>query len=93
MKLRKEIFKIKSVYLGLSVLEISKIVMHELWYDYVKQKYGQKSQNYVIWIQTALVVYLKTEDNYVDTAKDVETRFDVSNYELHRPLPKGNKKK
>ena len=31
-----------SVYLGLSVLELSKILMHEFWYDYVKLKYGEK---------------------------------------------------
>ena len=30
---------------------------------------------------------------YVDTAKDVKTRFDTSNYELGRPLPKGKNKK
>ena len=30
----------KPIYLGLSILEISKIIMYEFWYDYVKQKYG-----------------------------------------------------
>ena len=34
----------KSVYLGQSLLEISKIVMHEFWYDYVKPKYGEKAK-------------------------------------------------
>ena len=43
----------KPVYLGLSVLEISKIVMYEFWYDYMKSNI-EKKQNYVIWIQTAL---------------------------------------
>ena len=32
----------KSVYLGLSVLELSKILMYEFWYNYVKLKYGEK---------------------------------------------------
>ena len=32
----------KFVYFGVSVLEISKIVMYEFWYDYVKLKYTQK---------------------------------------------------
>ena len=35
----------------------------------------------------------KTEDSYVDIAKYVETRFDTSNYELERPLPRGKNKK
>ena len=41
----------KQVYSGLSILEIRKIVMYELWYDYMKPKYGKKKQNYVTWIQ------------------------------------------
>ena len=38
-------------------------------------------------------VYIKTDDIYKDIAKDVETRFDTSNYELDRSLPKGKIKK
>ena len=30
----------KPIYLGLSILEISKILMYEFWYDYMKPKYG-----------------------------------------------------
>ena len=41
----------------------------------------------------SLIVYIKTEDTYVDIAKDFEGRFDTSNYELERPLPKGKNKK
>ena len=35
-------------------------------------------------------MYIKTDDTYKDIAEDVETRFYASNYELDRPLPKGN---
>ena len=41
----------------------------------------------------SFIVYIKTEDIYADIAKDVEARFDTSNYELDRPLPKGKNKK
>ena len=34
----------KPVYLGRSILEISKLVMHEFWYDSVKSKYGEKAK-------------------------------------------------
>ena len=34
----------KPVYLGLSILELSKILMYEFWYDYVKPKYGKKEK-------------------------------------------------
>ena len=36
----------------------------------------------------SFTVYVKTDDIYVDISKDVETRFDTSNYEFDRPLPK-----
>ena len=37
----------------------------------------------------SFTVYIKTEGIYIDVVKDVETRFDTSNYKLDRPLPKG----
>ena len=39
------------------------------------------------------IVYIKTEDIYLDNVKDFETRFDISHYELDRPFPKGRNKK
>ena len=41
----------------------------------------------------SFTVYIKTEDIYISIAKDVETRFDTSNYELHRPLHRAKNKK
>ena len=41
----------------------------------------------------SFVSYIKTEDFYEDIADDVEKRFDTSNYEVDRPLPKGKNKK
>ena len=80
------------VYLGLSILELSKILMYEFWYDYIKPKYVEKVK--LCYMDTdSLIVYIKTDDIYKDIAEDVETRFDTSNYELDRPLPKGKNKK
>ena len=81
----------KPVHLGLSILELSKILMYEFWYDYVKPKYGEKVK--LCYMDTdSFIVYIKTDDIYKDIAEDVETRFDTSNYELDRPLPKGKNK-
>ena len=80
----------KPVYVGLSIFEISKIVMYQFWYDYTKQRYGEKVK--LCHMDTdSFNVYIKTEDIYVDIAKDVETRFNTSNYELERPLPRPKK--
>ena len=49
---KTQILMNKLVYLGLSILYLSKTVMYEFWHDYVKQKYGNMS-DFVIWIQTA----------------------------------------
>ena len=82
----------KQVYLGLSILEMSKTVMHEFWYDYLKPKYEEKAK--LCYMDTdSFIVHIKIEDIYLDIVKDVETRFDNSNYEIDRPLPKRKKKK
>ena len=82
----------KPVYLRLSILELSKILMYELSYDYVKPKYGEKAK--LCYMDTnSFIVYIKTDDIYKNITEDVETRFDTSNYELDRPLPKGENKK
>ena len=89
---KTEILMNKPVCLGLSILELSEILIYEFWYDYVKPKYGKKP-NYVIWIQPGFIVYIKTDDVYKDIKEDNETRFDTSNYELDRPLLKRKNRK
>ena len=79
---------IKPIYWGLSILEISKIVMYEFWYDYVKKKYGD-----MVKLCYMDIMNIKTKDFYKDIAQDVEERFDTSNYDVDRPLPKGKNKK
>ena len=82
----------KSVYLGLSILEINKTLMYEFWYDYIKPKYQNNAK--LCYMDTDnFIINIKTEDFYEDIANDVEKRFDTSNYELNRSLPKGENKK
>ena len=74
----------KSVHLGLSILELSKILMYQFWYDYVKPNYCEKV--ILCYIGThSFIVYIKARYIYKDIAKDVETRLDTSNYELKKP--------
>ena len=77
----------KPVYLDLSVLALSKIVTYEIWYDYVKPKYGEKAR--LCDMDTdSFIVYTKTGDIYKDIAEDVGIKFDTSNYELDKKFKK-----
>ena len=81
----------KPIYLGLSILEISKILMYEFWYDYMKPKYNNDVK-FCYMDTDSFVMYIKTNDFYKDIASDIENRFDTLNYEVNRPLPTGKNK-
>ena len=87
----------KPIYLVFSILDLSKAVMYEIWYDYIKPKYGKKAK--LCYMDSdSFIIHIKTEDFYKDIADDVEKRFDTSNYECssiecNRSLPTGRNKK
>ena len=82
----------KPVYLGSSILDLSKTVMYEFWYDYVKPKYGANAK--ICYMDTdSFIVHVKTDYIYKNIVQDVETRFGISNFEIDRSLPKGKNKK
>ena len=82
----------KPIYLGLSILEISKTLMYEFWYNYMKPKYNNDVK--LCYMDTdSFVMNIKTNDFYKDITNDIENRFDTSNYEVNRPLPTGQNKK
>ena len=82
----------KPMYLGLSILDISKIFMYKFWYDYTKPKYGNRAK-LCYMDKDSFIMSIKTNDFYKDIANDVEKRFDTSNYECNRPLLIGKNKK
>ena len=82
----------KPIYFGLSILEISKILMYKFWYDYLKPKHDNDVK--LCYMDTdSFIMNIKANDFYEDIANDVENRFDTSNYEVNRPLPMGKNKK
>ena len=84
----------KPIYLGLSMLDISKITMYRFWYDYVKIKYEDRVRLRLCYMDTdSFVMNIKTKDFYEDISQDVNKRFDTSNYTFDRPLPTGINKK
>ena len=82
----------KPVYLGQAILDLSKIVMYEFHYDYMKQKYPE-GLTLCYMDMDSLVYDIETEDFYKDIAEDVKDRFDMSDYNPDRPLPVGLNKK
>ena len=82
----------KPVYLGQAVLDLSKIVMYEFHYNYMKQKYPE-GLTLCYMDMDSLIYDIETDDFYKDMAEDVKDRFDTSGYNLSRPLPVGLNKK
>ena len=61
----------KPVYLGLSILDLSKTVMYEFWYNYLKPRYAENVK--LCSIDTdSFIVHVKTDDIHKDIAEDVE---------------------
>ena len=83
----------KLVYLGQAILDLSKTVMYEFHYDYIKQKYNSNRLQLCYMDTDSLVYHIKTNDFYVDIVDDVPTRLDTSSYCSNRPLPIGLNKK
>ena len=89
---KKQVLISKPVYLGLSILELSKIVMYDFWYDSVKPKYGKNAK--LCYMDTnTFIACIETDDIYKDITEDVKTRFGTSNYDLDRPFEKDLKGK
>ena len=95
MEMKKTEVKMnKPVYLGQAILDISKTLMYELWYDYIKPKYGEKAK--LCYMDTdSFIIHIETEDFHKYIASDVERWFDTSGYDKNdkRPLPIGINKK
>ena len=95
MEMKKTEVKMnKPIYLGQAILDLSKTLMYEFWYDYIKPKYSDKAR--LCYMDTnSFVMNIKTEDFYKDISSDVERWFHTSNYDKkdNRPLPIGKNKK
>ena len=93
MKKTKLVFN-EPVYLGMCILDLSKTLMYDFHYNYIKQKYGDKAK--LLFTDTdSLICEIQTEDFYKDISADVKRRFDTSDYPPNHPsgIPSGLNKK
>ena len=84
----------KPVYLGMCILELSKTLMFDFHYNYIKQKYGDNAK--LLFTDTDSFLYeIKTDDFYKDISGDVRDRFHTSDYPENHPsgIPTGINKK
>ena len=94
MKKKTRVKMNKPLYLGMSILDISEMLMYKFWYDYFKPKYGNRAK--LCYTDTdSFIIYIRTKDFFEDISNDVEKWFDTSNYDKNdkRPLPIGKNKK
>ena len=95
MEMKKTKVKInKPIYLAQAVLDLSKTLMLEFWYDYLKPMYGDKIR--LCHTDTdSFIMHIKTDDFYKVINNDVDKWSDTSNYDKNdnRPLETGKNKK
>ena len=87
---KTEVLMDKPISVGQAILDISKTLMYEFWYDYLNPKYQDKVK--LCYMDTdSFIIHIETDDFLEDIANDVDEWFDTSKYDKNdnRPLPIG----
>ena len=83
---KTEVLMDKPIAVGQAILDISKTLMHEFWYDYLKPMYQDNVK--LCYMDTAsFILQVQTESFYKDIGYDVDEWFDTSNYDENDNRP------
>ena len=74
-----EVYFNKPVYVGQAILDLSKTLMFNFHYTYIKEKYSSKAE-LLFTDADSLMYQIKTKDFYKDISDDVQDKFDTSDY-------------
>ena len=91
---KTEVYFNKPVYVGQAILDLSKTLMYNFHYSYIKKKYNNKAE--LLFTDTDSLMYqIQTKDFYRDISSDVHLKFDTSDYPPSHPsgIPTGFNKK
>ena len=81
---KTEVYFNKPVYVGQAILDLSKTLMFDFHYNYIKKKYKNKAE--LLFTDTDSLMYqIKTDDFYKDISHDILTKFDTSDYPSNHP--------
>ena len=81
---KTEVYFNNPIYVGQAILDISKTLMFDFHYNYIRKKYGDKAE--LLFTDSDILMYLiQTQDVYKDFSKDVKRKFDTSGYPENHP--------
>ena len=88
---REKLFYNKPIYLGMCILDLSRTLMSEFHYDYIKNKYSDRAK--LLMTDTDSLIYeIKTDDLYYDISKEIDSKFDTSEFDKNYPAVVGSVK-
>ena len=81
---KTEVYFNKPIYVGQAILDLSKTLMFDFHYNYIRKKYGEKAE-LLMRDTDSLMYHIQTDDFYSDIKNDVKKKFDTSNFPDNHP--------